>query len=210
MKRYQAVIYDIDGTILNTLDMNMYPLIQIIREETGEEWSFKEVLRFAPYPGMKVMEELGVKDREQTYARWVRYVNEYKTGATLYDGFQQVFERLHGKIRQAVVSAKTREQYEIDFISKGLDRYMETAVLAEDTAKHKPDPEPLHLCLERLGVPAGEALYIGDSPSDYHAAGNAGMDFGYARWGSVSSEGIDHPAYVFDQPADLMILVQES
>ena len=209
MKQYQAVIYDIDGTILNTLDMNMYPLIQIIREETGKEWSFEEVLRFAPYPGMKVMEELGIENKERTYARWVRYVNEYKTGATLYDGFERVFELLHGKIRQAVVSAKTKEQYKIDFISKGLDRYMETAVLAEDTVKHKPDPEPLHLCLNRLGVSAGNAIYIGDSLSDYHAAGNAGMYFGYARWGSVSSEGIDQPTYVFEKPADLLILAEE-
>lgn len=36
MKKYKAVIYDIDGTILNTLNMNMYPLIQITKEETDE------------------------------------------------------------------------------------------------------------------------------------------------------------------------------
>lgn len=205
-KRYQAVIYDLDGTILNTLDMNMYPLIQIIREETGEEWTFEEVLRFAPYPGMKVMEELGVADKEKTYARWVRYVNEYETGAALYDGVSEVLEQLHGRFRQAVASAKTREQYEIDFASKGLERYIETAVLADDTIRHKPDPEPLLLCLARLGVPAREALYVGDSPSDYHAALSAGMDFGYARWGSINGEGINHPAYVFEKPADLLRL----
>ena len=78
MKKYKAIIYDIDGTVLNTLNMNMYPLIQIIKEETGEEWTFEQVLKFAAYPGMKVMQELGVKDQEKTYARWVKYVNEYE------------------------------------------------------------------------------------------------------------------------------------
>lgn len=34
MNKYNAIIYDIDGTILNTLNMNMYPLLQIIKEET--------------------------------------------------------------------------------------------------------------------------------------------------------------------------------
>lgn len=34
---YRAVIYDIDGTVLNTLTMNMYPLMRIIKEETGED-----------------------------------------------------------------------------------------------------------------------------------------------------------------------------
>ena len=84
MKKYKAIIYDIDGTLLNTLNMNMYPLMKIIKEETGEDWTFEQVLKFAPYPGMKVMEELGVKDKEKTYARWVQYVNDYEDGATLF------------------------------------------------------------------------------------------------------------------------------
>ena len=45
--------------------------MKIIKEETGEDWTFEQVLKFAAYPGMKVMEELGVKDQEKTYARWV-------------------------------------------------------------------------------------------------------------------------------------------
>lgn len=65
MKKYEAIIYDIDGTLLNTLNMNMYPLMKIIKEETGEDWTFEQVLKFAAYPGMKVMEELGVKDQKK-------------------------------------------------------------------------------------------------------------------------------------------------
>lgn len=207
--RYKAIIYDIDGTILNTLNMNMYPLIQIIREETGEEWTFEKVLKFVPYTGMAVMEELGIKDKEAVYARWVRYVNEYPEGAVLYEGFDQVFEAFRqAGILQAVVSAKTREQYAIDMVSKGLHQYMSAAVLAEDTQKHKPDPEPLLKCLERLGISPEEALYIGDTYSDYAAAGNAGVDFGYARWGSVSSEGILAPDWEFDHPQDLLRLIR--
>ena len=49
MNKYNAIIYDIDGTILNTLNMNMYPLLQIIKEETGETWSFDQVLKFAAW-----------------------------------------------------------------------------------------------------------------------------------------------------------------
>ena len=78
MKKYKAIIYDLDGTVLDTLKMNMIPLLKIIKEETGEDWSFEQVLKFASYPGMKVMEELQVKNPEETYARWVKYVNEYE------------------------------------------------------------------------------------------------------------------------------------
>ena len=208
MSKYKAVVYDIDGTILNTLNMNMYPLIKIIEEETGENWTFEEVLKFAPYPGMKVMDKLNIKDKEKTYARWIQYVNEYEEGATLYDGFKDAFEQFkkHG-ITQAVVSAKTIEQYEIDFVAKSLDQYMATAILAEDTEKHKPDPAPLIECLKRLNLNANQTIYIGDSLADYKAARQANMDFGYAKWGSVSEEGILHPDYVFEKPQNLLKLL---
>ncbi|MBS5112289.1 MAG: HAD-IA family hydrolase [Coprobacillus cateniformis] len=211
MKKYKAIIYDIDGTVLNTLNMNMYPLIQIIKEETGEEWTFEQVLKFAAYPGMKVMQELGVKNQEKTYARWVKYVNEYEEGATLYDGFMEVFKAFQDNhIIQAVVSAKTAKQYEIDFVDKGLDKFMDVAILADDTTKHKPDPEPLLECIKRLNIEVSEAIYIGDALSDYQASRNAGMDFGYAKWGSVSSEGIDHPDLVFESPLDLLKLLEKN
>ncbi|WP_270640636.1 HAD family hydrolase [Longibaculum muris] len=211
MKKYKAIIYDIDGTVLNTLNMNMYPLIQIIKEETGEEWTFEQVLKFAAYPGMKVMQEIGVKDQEKTYARWVKYVNEYEEGATLYDGFMEVFKAFQDNhIIQAVVSAKTAKQYEIDFVDKGLDKFMDVAILADDTTKHKPDPEPLLECIKRLNIEVSEAIYIGDALSDYQASRNAGMAFGYAKWGSVSSEGIDHPDLVFESPLDLLKLLEKN
>lgn len=207
MKKYKAILYDIDGTLLNTLDMNMIPLLRIIEEETGQRWTYEDVLKFVPYPGMKVMEELGITDKETVYKRWVKYVNEYEGGAVLYDGISQVLNTLGSHFLQAVVSAKTREQYEIDVVSKGLNQYIKAAVLTDDTKKHKPDPEPLLLCLDRLGLSADEALYIGDSFSDYSAAKNAGIDFGYAKWGSVSSEGIESPDYVLEQPRDLLMFL---
>ena len=208
MKKYKAVIYDIDGTVLNTLNMNMYPLMKIIKEETGQDWSFEKVCRFAAYPGMKVMEELGIKDKEKTYARWVKYANEYEEGAMLYEGFGQVFEAFcSADIIQAVVSAKTKEQYKIDVVSKGIDKYMSAAVLADDTKKHKPDPEPLFECITRLQFQVDDVIYIGDALSDYTAARTAGMDFGYARWGSVSGEGIVSPNYIFEKPLDLLRLI---
>lgn len=207
MENYKAIIYDLDGTILDTLKMNMLPLMKIIEEETGNKVAYEEVLKYAAWPGMETLADLNIDDREKTYARWVKYVNEYEEGASLYPGFEEVFETFNGKITQAVVSAKTTDQYQIDFVAKGLDKYMETAVLANDTIKHKPDPEPLLECLKRLSLQPEDAIYIGDAHSDYLASKNAGIDFGYAKWGSVFAKGIDKPDYVFEQPLDLLRLL---
>lgn len=205
MKKYKAIIYDIDGTILNTLNMNMYPLIKIIKEELNEDWSFNDVLKFSSYPGMKVMEELNIKNKEEVYARWVKYVNEYEKGASLYEGFLDVFEKIYtNKIIQAIVSSKTREQYKIDIVEKGLDKYFLESILADDTIFHKPNPEPLLKCLSVLNLKSEDVLYIGDTYSDFLAAKNASIDFGYAKWGSISNFGIENPKFIFEKPIDIL------
>ena len=210
MKTYQGVLYDIDGTLLNTINMNMYPLIRIIKEELGEDWALKDVIKFMAYPGMKTMEELGIQNPQQVYQRWVRYVNEYEEGATPYEGVEQVLDALQAQgVRQAAVSSKNRAQYHIDMVGNGLDAYMETAVLEEDTPQHKPHPAPLLEGLRRLGLAPNQVLYVGDTPSDGQAAQAAGMDFGYAKWNGLDQGAVDHPAYVLHAPGDLLPILEQ-
>ena len=189
MKSYKAILYDIDGTLLDTFDMNMYPLMQIIREELGQEWTLEQLRPFYAQPGLKTIAELGIRDVETIYARWVAYVNAYEKGAVPYPGMEDALRRIRAAgIRQAVVSSKMHRQYEIDMGRYGMDAYMETAVLAEDTERHKPDPAPILECLRRMGLRPEEVIYIGDTLSDLQAARNAGVDFGLAGWGTALTE----------------------
>ena len=208
MIAYKAVIYDIDGTLLNTFDMNMYPLLRIIQEELGESWTLEQVRRFYAQPGLKTMKDLGIRDIEKTYARWVAYVNAYEKGAEPYSGMENVLQAFHAAgIRQAIVSSKMKAQYKIDVGGHGLDRYMETAVLEEDTLKHKPDPEPILECLRRMHLTPSDAVYIGDSPSDLKAAHAAGVDFGFAYWGNPNAEGFEKAEYLFHSPEEMLRLL---
>ncbi len=201
---YKAIIYDIDGTLLNTLDMNMYPLLQIIEEELGEKWTFDDVLKFASYPGMKVMEELQVKEPEIVYARWVKYVLEYPGGAQPFEGVNELLETMAPHFKQAVVSSKTRQQYSIECQQTGIGRYMEVSIMMDDTVHHKPHPEPLLACIEKLGVNKEEVLYIGDTYSDFLATQNAGIDFALAKWGCLKDEGMEESKYKFNTPLELV------
>ena len=67
--------------------------------------------------------------------------------------------------------------------------------------------EILTKCLERLKLSSNEVIYIGDSSSDQEAANNASIDFGYAKWGSVSTLPINCK-YIFDKPIDILKLIQ--
>jgi HAD superfamily hydrolase (TIGR01549 family) len=191
MRKYKAIIYDVDGTLLDTLKMNMIPLLKILHEEGFKDFTYEMVLKYASYPGRKVLDELGIENKEEVYSRWVRYVNEYEEGASIFNGILELLKEVEAMdLIQAVVSAKTYNQYRIDMVSKGLDSFMKCRVLAEDTEKHKPDPEPLLKCCELLGLNPNEVCYVGDAYSDYLASKAANIDFFYAKWNGLHDERI--------------------
>jgi pyrophosphatase PpaX len=68
-----------------------------------------------------------------------------------------------------------------------LRRFFDVTVGAEDTTRHKPNPDPLLLALERLGASADDAVYVGDSPFDIQAAKAAQVGSVAVTWGRIHS-----------------------
>ena len=159
--------------------------------------------------GLKTIRDLGFADVEGTYARWVEAVNANENRIKPFEGIHEALQALkNAGFRLAVVSSKMHEQYKIDMGGHGLDIFMETAVLVEDTVNHKPHPEPLLECLRRMQLQPKDALYIGDARNDCMAAHNAGMDFGFAAWSPVSVGDIPQARFRFDLPGDMISQLQ--
>lgn len=186
MKKYKNIIFDIDGTILNTANMNIYPLIKLIKEEKEIDMTYESLLFALGLPGKKTLEILGFNNIDKSYEKWVKYVNEYEKKATLYDGIEDIIKHIHSKnIICGIVSSKNKSQYEVDFMPTGLHECMSAIVLEEDTKYHKPHPEPLKKVMEMLNINPYDTLYIGDSISDYNCSKNCEVDFALALWGAV-------------------------
>lgn len=205
MKQYKAVILDIDGTLLDTYETNMIPLMQIIQEELGQTWTLEQLRPFYCQTGLKTMRDLGFSDIEGTYARWVAAVNANENVIKPFEGIHEALQALRDAgFRLAVVSSKMHKQYQIDMGGHGLDVFMETAVLVEDTVNHKPHPEPMLECLRRMQLQPEDVIYVGDAVNDGLAAENAGVDFGFAAWSPVSVADIPNARYRFNSPADMV------
>lgn len=204
MKKYKCIIFDLDKTMLDTEKMNIIPLQRLIKEELSKDISYEDLLKYMAYPGKTTLNLLGFKDIETSYNKWVKYVNEYEEGAKLYDGFEEVIKVLdENGILCGIASSKMKAQYEIDFLKTGLQKYMKSVILAEDTQNHKPHPEPLLKAVEMLDLEPKDALYIGDTLSDYKSTKAAGMDFGLAVWGAIDPNDIEADYYL-NQPNDIL------
>ncbi len=91
--------------------------------------------------------------------------------------------------RLGIVTAKRHRT-----VGLAVDRFaalasaFDVVVAFEDTNRHKPDPEPVLLAVEKLGGTPGEAVYVGDSPFDIGAAKAAGVFSVAVGWGGIHSE----------------------
>jgi pyrophosphatase PpaX len=89
--------------------------------------------------------------------------------------------------RLGIVTAKRRQTVELAFARIPIAHLFETVVGGDETERHKPDPEPLLLALERLDARPEEAAYVGDAPFDVQAAKAAGVFAIGVTWGGIHS-----------------------
>ncbi len=166
-----VLLFDIDGTLLDTLRLNMVTLLELVHELGFKNEDGQSILRYASHPGMQVMHEFGIENTEEAYTRWVQKVRAFPNQANPYPGVITMTKTLHERgYRLGIVSSKRRQQYEIEFKRLALIDTFEVAVLADDCDKQKPDPEPLIWCCELLGIDVKDAVYLGDSILDRLAA----------------------------------------
>jgi pyrophosphatase PpaX len=185
--RFPVVLFDFDGTIVDSGAI----ILASFRHAT------REVLE-AEVPDLQVRAMLGGASLHEQMAaiapeRVEELVASYRRhNVPLHDelqcctGMLDVLDRLHGERRRlGIVTAKRHETVELAFARLPLRDYFEVIVGADDTERHKPDPEPILLALERLGARAADAAYVGDSPFDVGAARAAGVHAIGVTWGGI-------------------------
>jgi pyrophosphatase PpaX len=185
--RFPVVLFDFDGTIVDSGAIILASFRHATR--TVLEQEIPDVWLTARMGGSSLREQMAAiaPDRVEELIRCYREHNE-----PLHDelqccaGMLDVLDRLHAEGRRlGIVTAKRHETVELAFARLPLRDYFEVVVGAEDTERHKPDPEPILLALERLGAPAADAVYVGDSPFDIGAARAAGVHAIGVTWGGI-------------------------
>ncbi len=89
-----------------------------------------------------------------------------------------------------VVTSKGNELARRGLELTGLAKFLPVVIGADSVTKHKPEPEPVLLALEQLGVGASESLMMGDSPHDISSGNAAGVRTIGALWGPFTREQI--------------------
>lgn len=205
---YDCVIFDIDGTLIDTEKAIIGSLQKVLLEELGKHYDYNDLVFTFGIPGAVSLEKFGIKNIEATCRRWNSYIEEFRTEMRIYPGIEEVLRKLDQKrIKNGIVTSKTKEEFKKHFIPLGLADYFKYVVCADDTTKYKPEPEPLLKFMELFNVSPDNSIYIGDTIYDLRCAQGAKIDFGLALWGAKQPESIN-AQYKLKQPREILDIVQ--
>lgn len=194
MKTYRHLVFDIDGTIIDSAKINMLSLQETVKELRGDVMPLEDLYFSFGIPGVRAMEILGFPEPEKAVQVWIRNYSACaeRLGMPLFPGMREILERLREKgASLGIITSKLREEYDEHFEKQGLLELFPWVVTASDTPKGKPYPDPMLEYLRRTGAAPEEVLYFGDTAYDMDCARSAGVDHALVLWGCLSPEGIE-------------------
>lgn len=191
MDKFDCILFDLDGTLIDTTPLIMASFRHTFLYHFNEEAGEKELLKFLGIPLKKPFEELypdSVEILMKTYREFNERHHDQYTG--VFTGVIRTFEACRAAgVKLGVVTSKRRELALRGMRLFGLDAYLDVFVALEDTVIHKPQGEPVLKALEFLGrTEKRGVLYVGDSPYDILCAQNAGVASAAVGWSYLPHE----------------------
>jgi len=192
--QYKLIIFDLDGTLLDTILDLTSSVNYAMRELHLPERSKEEVLSFVGNGNRMLMARCLEKDPgDEETDRALKlfhayYHRHYADETTAYPGISELLRHLKaGGYRLAVVSNKADYAVQ-DLCRKYFEGTFDFVLGDKDGIPRKPAPEPIQLVLESLGMERSDAVYIGDSEVDIQTAANALLPCISVSWGFRSKE----------------------
>ena len=213
--KVNTIIFDLDGTILDTLEDLKNSVNFALSQNDLPERSLAEVRSFVGN-GIRLLMERSVPDGTavDTFDKcFADFKAHYKVNSANntkpYDGIIELLGKLKDKgYKLAVVSNKADFAVQT-LISDYFDGIFDYAVGEREGIRRKPYPESVNSALEYLGADKANAIYVGDSEVDVETARNSGISCVAVTWGFRDKCVLENlsPEYIIDKPSQLTDLL---
>ncbi len=217
MQHIQTVLFDLDGTLIDTAPDMAYALNLLLNEEGREEIPYA-LIRPVVSNGSAALVQLGFADitDAQTIERLKqRYLQIYENNLCVHSRLFAGMDELIGRIEQAhknwgVVTNKPGWLTNPLMQQLNLSLRAACIISGDTTANRKPHPEPMFLACKQANSSAEQCLYVGDAQRDIEAGNRAGMQtiiaqYGYiGDWEVTEQWGAD---FSINQPQELLKII---
>lgn len=194
---WDAVLFDLDGTLADTVELILRCYRHTMRVHRGralpdELWLAGIGTRLKDQMAGFARDPAEAEAMAETYAAHQREIHDGLVAP--FPGAASVLETLRARgSRVGIVTSKRRAMAERTLERSGLAGHYDVLVGGDDVVRGKPDPEPVLRAVERLGLADGGArtLMVGDAPFDIRAGREAGTRTAGALWGPFPREALE-------------------
>lgn len=193
--RFDTVIFDLDGTLLYTLEGLHNSVNHALRAHALPELTLAETRRFVGNGSVKLIERAikgAAADFEAVHESYCdHYTAHAAEGTRPYEGIPEMLDALKAAgIQTAVVSNKP-DRDAVPMIARYFGERIAVTIGKKPEYDPKPDPRAVWEAMEKMGADKGRTLYVGDSDVDYFTAKNAGIPCALVSWGYRDMEELE-------------------
>ncbi len=210
----QALLFDLDGTILDTGALILESMRYAVNGFAGYSYPDEVLLAGVGTPLITQLEMMTPEDPEATFAAYQEHNHlHHDDSIAVFEGIPALLAQVEEcGIPCAVVTSKRHGMAVHGLELFGLMERFAFLLGADDVVRAKPDPFPVIEACSRLGVDVASTWYIGDSPHDMKSANDAGALSIAVTWGMFPLEeiAVESPDLVVNSPAELSDLLRSS
>jgi HAD superfamily hydrolase (TIGR01549 family) len=168
----QGVLFDWDGTLLNSYRADSAAYLAMFRE-MGIPWGLEELAQHYSPNWYHVYRTAGLPRAQWDEADHLWRKQYALHRPRLLGGVRRVLQHLRRHHRLGLVTSGDRDRVLLQLRTFGLTRLFAARVCSGDTARRKPHPAPLNLALQQMCLEPSACVYVGDSPEDLEMARRA-------------------------------------
>ena len=215
MSKYDLVLYDLDGTLQDSV-----PLIMESMKATydivlgGTDRTDADLMSYIGKPLTDTFWMHDEETRERLVEEYLKYncARMKENVIPIFPGVYDFLSKIRASgVKQGIVTSKLEESAMITIDLLELGQYFDGLFFRELTERAKPHGDPLIEAAKRMGITdMKRVLYIGDALPDLLSARDAGCDFALVGWTKMPKEELiaANPNYLVDVPARLPCIIE--
>ncbi|MFH1728545.1 MAG: HAD-IA family hydrolase [Pseudomonadota bacterium] len=208
---YKAIAFDLDGTLIDTMNFTIKYFIEAVNKFRENKFSFDELLNHVGAPEdvifRDIMKDEAIASKAYDYYKdlFVKTLPKIK----LDEEMKLMLDSLLQKgLIIGLVTGRCRDLVEIFLNHLNMKNYFNIIITGNDLIHYKPNPEGLINFVNFTKLDKSEILYIGDMKADILAARNCGVNCGLVKWFKIDNyEVVEKPDYFLEKPMQIIDLL---
>lgn len=189
MRKYDGVIFDIDGTLTSTNELIFSTFNHITEKYLNKSMTNDEIIALFGPTENKIIEDLFGERAEEVKKEYYSFYTSNHAMADIYPGIKELLKYIKGKnVLLSIYTGKGREASLITLKKLEILDYFDMVITGSDVKEHKPSPEGIEIFIEKYSLQKDKVLMIGDAPADIKAARAAGVEIASVVWDSYAHD----------------------